>query len=179
MLPRRVRMAAQPENLSTLTMTTDCRMMGSVERDGNRTKLRLVERQPTFDVTLRDLQFSGGKRNRPIMVDRLQNEHRLGVLIDEIPGSLNSFAGGGQLAADIGDCEQPDQKRETLLQSGSVLGEFLRAKIGALGFERRPSFGRHQYGAEGELKPQFLAVPFERFRLRQQHRKRVAIVQFG
>src|SRR5216684_776506 len=169
MLPRRVRMAAQPENLSTLTMTTDCRMMGSVERDANRTKLRLVERQPTFDVTLRDLQFSGGKRNRPIMVDRLQNEHRLGVLIDEIPSLLYSFAGGGQLAADIEDCEQPGQKRETLLQSGSGLSEFLRAKIGALGFERRPSFRRHQHGTKRDLKSQFLAISFERFRLRQQH----------
>src|SRR5260370_17752985 len=138
MLPRRVRMAAQPENLSTLTMTTDCRMMGSVERDGNRTKLRLVERQPTFDVTLRDLQFSGGKRNRPIMVDRLQNEHRLGVLIDEIPGSLNSFAGGGQLAADIGDCDQPDKKREIPLQSASVLTQFLPPNIGALTFQPPP-----------------------------------------
>jgi hypothetical protein len=35
------------------------------------------------------------------MVDSLQNEHRLGVLIDEIPCLLYSFAGGGQLAADI------------------------------------------------------------------------------
>ncbi|MBV8361503.1 MAG: hypothetical protein JO189_26755 [Deltaproteobacteria bacterium] len=137
-------------------------MMGSAERDGNRTKLRLVERQPTFDVTLRALQFSGAKRNRPFIVERLQNERRLGVLIDEIPSLLYSFAGGGQLDADIEDCEQPDQERETLLQSGSGLSEFLRAKIGALGFERRPSFRRHQYGAEGEMKLQFLAaVPFD------------------
>src|SRR5215472_14250111 len=154
-------MAAQPQDMSTLTISTDCRMMGSVERDGNRTKLRLVERQPTFDVTLCALQFSGAKRNRPFIVERLQNEHRLGVLIDEIPNPLYSFAGGGQLAADIADCEQPNQKRETLFQSGSGLSEFLGAKISALGFKRRPSFRRHHYGAEGKLKPQFLAVAFD------------------
>src|SRR5262249_27157206 len=179
MPPRRVRMAAKPQDVSTLTISTHCRMMGSVKRDGNRTKLRLVERQPTFDVTLRALQFSCAKRNRPFMVERLQNERRLGVLIDEIPSVFYSFAGGGQLAADIEDCEQPDQKRETLLQSGSGLSEFLRAKIGALGFKRGPSFRRHQYGAEGQLKPKFLAVPLDGFRLRQQHCKRVAIVLFG
>src|SRR5215472_8666278 len=161
MPPRRVRMAAQPQDVSTLTISTYCGMMGSIERDGNRTKLRLIQCQPTFDVTLRALQFSCAKRNRPFIVERLQNERRLGLLIDEIPSPLYSFAGGGQLAADIADCEQPDQKRETLLQSGSGLSEFLRAKISALGFERRPSFRRHQYGAEGKLKPQFLAFPFD------------------
>jgi hypothetical protein len=46
------------------------------------------------------------------------------MLIDEIPGLLYSFAGSGQLAADTEDCEQPEQKRETLLQSDAGLSEF-------------------------------------------------------
>ena len=64
-----------------------------VERDGGRTKLRLEQLEPPLDIALRVLQFTCGKRHRPVMMGRLENENRIGVAIDEIPDLLLSFAG--------------------------------------------------------------------------------------
>ena len=46
-----------------------------------------------LDIALRDLQFTCGKRHRPVMMDRFEKENRIGVAIDEIPDRLQSFAG--------------------------------------------------------------------------------------
>ena len=62
------------------------------------------------------------------------NKCSLRMLIAEIPDLLQSLPGGGQISADKGESEQPDQKLETLLRSSFGLVEFLSAKIGPLGF---------------------------------------------
>jgi len=62
--------------------------MSGVERDGSRTKLRLEQLEPSLDMVLRGLQFTRGKRHRPVMMDSLKNENRIGVAIDELPDLL-------------------------------------------------------------------------------------------
>src|SRR5208283_5155339 len=126
-------------------------MMSGVERDGSRPKLRLKQLEPPLDMALRGLQLTCGKRHRPVMMDRLEKENRIGVAIDEIPNRLLTFAGCAQIAADVEQSKQSNQQRELLLGGGSGLGELLGAKIGPLGFRRRPPFGGHQRGTKAGL----------------------------
>ena len=63
-------------------------MMCGVERDGSRTKLRLEQLEPAVDMALRGLQFTRGKRHRPVMMDSLKHENRMRVAIDKLPDLL-------------------------------------------------------------------------------------------
>src|SRR5579862_2298847 len=134
-------------------------MMSGVERDGSRTKLRLKQLEPPLDMALRDLQLTCGKRHRPVMMDRLEKENRIGMAIDEIPDRLLPFACSAQVAADVEHSKQSNQQRELLLGCGSCLSQPLGAKIGLLGFRRRPPFGGHQRRTKAGLDREFAPVP--------------------
>ena len=58
------------------TRPDDARKEGTAANE-----FRLEQLEPPLDMALRGLQFTRGKRHRPLMMDRLKNENRIWVAI--------------------------------------------------------------------------------------------------
>ena len=162
-MPCRVGTTAQPQHLRAKCIAAHGRMMSRVERNGGRTKLRLEQLEPTLDIALRKFSSSpsGGKRQRPVMMGRVEDENqRIGVAIDEIPDLLPKSLAGPHFrvaAADVGNEKAIQSAARTAARAlAPVAASASARKVGPARFPPPPtlwwpSARRREAGLEREF----------------------------